>query len=186
MRDWSREAGERLKSWFQLARVLITHILLLTLVAFGRPANASEWQNMQIFVLQNTDAVTVTLSDSVSGGCWPNPSATKAIVEKNLLQAGVKLRDANSAQVYFQISAVGLRDETKNGVDLGCSAYLEARAYYYQLAKLPNVSGEVYTRIDFFSLGGLSSGPNDLQTQLDRRAVSAADEFIVLWLKGRQ
>jgi hypothetical protein len=76
-------------------------------VFFATNASAeSAYERMQLKIIGKATSVKVSVGDDVSDGCWPNPEATKSIIEEKLLSAGIPVKSSD-AKIYFNFDAVG-------------------------------------------------------------------------------
>ena len=106
-------------------------VYVATLMSFHVAARAEE----QTFfgsdpLLATLSNVKVIVSDEVKEGCFTNASTIKTTAELTLRQYGLHVDDGAFDTVW--ISALGGRNKTKSGQDLGCSAVVERNWSYIE------------------------------------------------------
>lgn len=136
-----------------IRRTFFVGLLALVCVPIASKASGEpQWrvQGIQALALSSFDAVEISVSDSVSGGCMPSPSGVARAAEVQLRRNNFKVsNEAGLSVPTLAVSATGFMSTSKGGNQLGCSVhvgvklivYVEGLPYYYAVEHLSHLAG---------------------------------------------
>lgn len=157
----------------------------LIIISFCPNAYAETLEDYEIEVLKNTPSVRVVIEDMATGGCWPDPKSTKAMVEEKLLKSGIPIK--SDADLSLSIDVGGMRNLLKDGREIGCVVYMRMVAWHFGDALAPNGKPIELAMIKSFDREFLYGGARPtMQSGINQRMSAWTAEFVVLWLKSRQ
>jgi len=136
-------------------------------------------------VIRNTPSVKVLVADAATGGCWTNPTATKALIEEKLLRSGIPVK--SDAPMLLKFHVTGFSFDSAKGTPLGCAGNVGLFAQHLSEAKAPNGEPLAWADVRSFSRSKVLLGPKATFLKgIDDHARTWTTEFVVLWLKSRQ
>jgi hypothetical protein len=136
-------------------------------------------------LLATVSKVKVRISDEVKDGCFTNSTAIKTTVELTLRQYGVLVDDEAVDTVW--VSALGGRNRTPSGRDLGCGVVAEMELDLRRAVYIPYADGKMaITSVTHWVATSLLNGPDNLDDSVKRFATDASEKLVNRILKGRQ
>ncbi len=165
----------------RLARIL--SFAVICLVASAPSSAGDPVEDYWISVLRKADSVQVLIKDGVTGGCWLNPKAAKAVIEDTFLKAGIRVEPG--AQMQVRLSAIGLAIIVEDR-RTGCAVHSELEAQHRAAAAAPNGGLLVSAVVTSFRKGSFAVGPEHLDSQLNKTASRWASEFAALWQRAHR
>jgi hypothetical protein len=136
-------------------------------------------------LLATVSKVSVDVSDDVKGGCFTNQVSLKTTVELTLRQQGM-IVDDDAVDTIF-VSALGNRDRTVAGRDLGCSISVEMELLMHRGVYVPYADGRMtVTSVTYWVGQTLITGPGNLDSGMKSFAVEKTEKLVNEILRARQ